>query len=980
MTDFKRQISCALLAAAILFFSNFAQAMPGCSAKASITGDFRICSGNNGTYIGGTKVAGHYYKWSVTGGTITSGQGTDTLTVYWPDALSGVVKLIDSVSASCMDSVKKSVNVGLSSATLSSGGYNILGSASASGKTYTITSNVGSQVGAAWNKNRISLYDNFDFTFNVYQCGSADGMMFVLQNSGNQSIGTNTAGSDMGYYNSPSGIFDQSIGVELDIYKSATGYNDPDDSHLALVKNKNTTPLKPIYSTATKMGASCANAKLRIVWNADIKQLTGYYNGTKIFSWSNDIVDSVFKGNPYVYFGFTGATGGLTATQSFSNDTLIYNKPQITIRGNSTLCSGDSAILSASNGLQYLWTTSDTTKNITVKTAGKYSVIIMDSSGCIMYSDTLNIKVIPPVVPVPGIDQYICPGGKAVIGGAAVSGYSYSWISSPGGYSSSLAMDTVSPSVNTTYYLTVSDRSTGCHKTALVKVFINPSPTAAFTVSSNCANKALSFTNSSSNPASHKMSYLWKFDDGTFSTDSIPKSKSFSKPGSHTIWLIAQTDSGCRDSMFKKVTVFAAPTIDFSVANTCTGSPASFVNSTTLPGGSVTAYHWNFGDGTTSTQSAPTKTYSAPGTYTVWLAATSDRGCTDSISKTISVSPKSKSLFGIFNTCSSDSVEFVNASTIASGHSITGYTWDFGDGSQSTLKDPHHKYAKAGTYSVMLVSTADGGCNDTLKQDAVVSAGPIPKIGGVMNVCLGTPVQFYDSSTVAGPATITGRTWIFGDKSSTSSATNPIHTYTLPGTYWVWLISRTSAGCKDSTSTLVQVNKLPDTGFVATLVKGRQYNFSANDKASVIYLWNFGDNTTATGATASHTYAANGTYTVGLRVANIDSCSETTTHSMTVNASALAEQMEQELGIQLYPNPAQHQFTLGYTLAKQSRVHISILDVTGKQMGVIADAKEPGGNYNWNVNTADYHMQGGVYLIQMIVDGQVINKSLVQLK
>jgi PKD repeat protein len=878
-----------------------------------------------------------------------------------------------------MDSVKKNVNVGLSSATLSASGYNTLGSASVSGKTYTITSNVGSQVGAAWNKNRISLYNNFDFTFNVYQCGSADGMMFVMQNSGNQSIGTNTAGSDLGYYNSPSGIFDQSIGVELDIYKSASGYNDPDDSHLALVKNKNTTPIKPIYSTSSKMGASCANVKLRIVWNADTKVLTGYYSGTKIFSWTNDIVDSVFKGNPYVYFGFTGATGGLTATQSFSNDTLIYNKPQITIRGNATLCSGDSAILSASNGLQYLWTTSDTTKNITVKTAGKYSVIIMDSSGCIAYSDTLNIKVIPPVVANAGIDQYICLGGKAVIGATPVSGYSYSWISSPGGYSSSLAMDTVSPTVNTTYYLSVSDRSTGCHKSAIVKVFINPSPTAAFTVSSNCANKFLSFTNSSSSAANHKMSYLWKFDDGTLSTDSIPR-KSFSKPGSHTIWLIAQTDSGCRDSMSKKVTVFAAPTIDFTVSNSCTGTAAAFTNNTTLPGGNVTAYHWNFGDGTTSTQAAPTKVYNAPGTYTVWLSATSDRGCTDSISKTVSVSPKAKASFGIFNTCASDSVEFVNASIIASGHSITAYSWDFGDGTTSALKDPHHKYAKAGTYSVKLTATADGGCDDTLKQDAVITAGPTVKIGGDINVCVGTTVQLYDSSTVPGPATITGRTWVFGDKSSTSSATNPTHNYTLPGTYWVWLISTTSTGCKDSSSTLVQVNKLPDTGFVATLIKGRQYNFSANDKSSVVYLWNFGDNNTATGATASHTYTSNGTYTVSLRIANIDSCVTSTTHSLAVNASALAEQMEQELGIQLYPNPATHQFTLAYTLARQSMVHIAILDITGRQIGVIANAQEAGGQYNWNVNTNDYNMQGGVYMIQMIVDGQAINKSLIQLK
>lgn len=978
MTYIRNYLSYIVASAFILFSSHFAQAKPGCPANASFTGDFKICSGNTGTYIG-TKTSGHYYHWKVIGGNIVSGQGTDTLSVNWPDALNGTVELIDSVSSSCMDSLKKSVNVGLTSAELAASGYVTLGNASASGKTYTITSNVGSQVSAVWNKSRISLYNNFDFTFNVYQCGAADGMMFVIQNSGNKSIGTATAGSDMGYYNSPSGMFDQSIGIEMDIYQSAAGYNDSDNSHLSLVRNKNTTPLKPQFHVASGLGG-CNKGKLRVVWNADVKLFTVYYNGTKVFSWSNDIVSNVFKGNPYVYFGFTGATGGSTSTQTFSNDTLIYNKPQITIKGNSTLCAGDSSTLSSSNGVQYLWSTSDTTKSIKVKTAGKYSVIVLDSTGCIMYSDTVNIKVNSPVVPKTGVDQYICPGEKAVIGDVPVSGYSYSWFSSPSGFSSSLAGDTVKPAQTTTYYLTVLDRSTGCSKTGHVTVFINPTPTAGFTVSSNCAKRVLTFTNTSSSANKHKLNYVWKFDDGTVTTDSLPKSKSFSKPGSHTIWLIARTDSGCSDSMSKKVTIFAAPTIDFSATGTCTGTAATFTNKTTLSGGNIASYRWSFGDGTFSTQISPTKTYNTAGTYTVWLAATSDRGCSDSISKTITVSPKSKSAFGIFNTCMSDSVQFVNGSTIGSGHTITAYNWDFGDGSKSTLKDPYHKYAKAGTYTVALASTADGGCDDTLKQSVTINPGPTPKIGGIVNVCLGTPVQFYDSSTVASPATISGRTWIFGDKSSTSSTANPTHTYSLPGTYWVWLISHTSTGCKDSASTLVQVNKLPDTGFTATLVKGRQYNFSANDKVSAIYLWNFGDNTTATGATASHTYTNNGTYNVSLRIANIDSCSESTTHDLTVNASGLAEQMERELGIQLYPNPALHQFTLAYTLAKQSKVHIAILDVTGKQIGVIADAQEPGGNYNRNVNTADYHMNAGVYLIQLTVDGQVINKSLIQLK
>lgn len=981
-----------LLPALFLLFSNTSIAGPPCSAKASFTGTFAICSGSTSAYIG-TKTTGHYYRWVVSGGQILSGQGSDTINVYWPDEVTGSVKLIDSMSSTCKDSLQKTVKVGLSASTLAQSGYAVLGSATGSGKTYSVTTNSGSQVGAAWNKSLINLTKNFDFTFKMYQCGGADGMMFVLQNSGLKSIGSGTYGSAMGYYDAPSGTFDQSIGVEFDIYKSGTGYNDSSDSHIALVKNKSTNSIKSqaeisFLSTANvyhdKLG-SCRHYKFRITWNSDLKILTGYFIDSggasyKVFNWSNDIVKNVFNGNPNVYFGFTGGTGAITSTQSFANDTLIYGKPNVSIKGNSVLCAGDSTTLSTSAAAAYLWSTGDTTQTVRVKKGGKYSVIAMDSTGCTAYSDTLTIKVNPAVVPHPGINQFICPGSKAVIGAPAVTGYSYSWYSNPSGYTSSLAMDTVSPKVTTTYYLSVTDKSTGCSKMSPVTVFISPIPSVAFTAVSNCLYAPITFTNSSTSTTGQHLKYTWKFDDGTFSTDSIPVRKSFSKAGVHTVWLIAETDSGCRDSISKKVTVFAAPTVDFSASNTCAGQQTVFTNNSTLVSGNINGYHWNFGDGTTSTATSPGKTYASGGTYTVWLTATSDRGCKDSVSKTITVSTKPVSAFSVSGGCATDSVRFTNMSTIGAGHTISGYSWDFGDGSQSILKDPYHKYTKPGTYTVSLVSTADGGCDDTLKQSVTINAGPTVKIGGNMNVCVGTTVQFYDSSTVAGPATITGRIWNFGDKSSTSSTANPTHTYALPGTYWVWLYSQTSSGCKDSASTLVQVNKLPDTGFTATLVKGRQYNFAANDKVSAVYQWNFGDNTTATGATTSHTYANNGIYTVSLRMANLDSCTESTTHSLNVNANGIAEQMEHELGIQLYPNPSHEQFTLGYSLNKLSMVKVAVMDITGKQIALIAQGNQPAGSYTYNVSANDYHMQAGVYMIQITVDGQVVNKPLVQLK
>ncbi len=58
----------------------------------------------------------------------------------------------------------------------------------------------------------------------------------------------------------------------------------------------------------------------------------------------------------------------------------------------------------------------------------------------------------------------------------------------------------------------------------------------------------------------------------------------------------------------------------------CTvNSPATFTNNTTGPG--TLSYQWNFGDGSSSTAVNPSYTYSAKGTYTVILTATSSAGC-----------------------------------------------------------------------------------------------------------------------------------------------------------------------------------------------------------------------------------------------------------------------------------------------------------------------------------------------------------------
>ena len=117
------------------------------------------------------------------------------------------------------------------------------------------------------------------------------------------------------------------------------------------------------------------------------------------------------------------------------------------------------------------------------------------------------------------------------------------------------------------------------------------------------------------------------------------------------------------------------------------------------------------------------------------------------------------------------------------------YTIDFGDGSNASGSLPvggttvNHTYTTAGSYPVVL-SVSDGIASPAPYTSATVQVAqavdPTAVVGDPITATVGQSVQFNGSnSTPAGG--ITGYAWNFGD-GGTSTAANPTHTYTRPGT------------------------------------------------------------------------------------------------------------------------------------------------------------------------------------------------------
>jgi PKD repeat protein len=248
------------------------------------------------------------------------------------------------------------------------------------------------------------------------------------------------------------------------------------------------------------------------------------------------------------------------------------------------------------------------------------------------------------------------------------------------------------------------------------------------------------------------------------------------------------------------------------------------------------------------------------------------------------------------------SVTFTDLSTNG-GATITSWSWTFGDGGTSTAQSPAHLYTVPGTYTVSLTATNSAGPGSTTKTSYItVTPAPVPPTAAFS----GTPtsgdapltVQFTDEST-QGSSPITGRLWHFGDGDS-STATDPSHVYTTPGSYTVVLNVATADGeGREDKVDYIQVLTppvAPTANFSADVTTGAaplQVQFtdlSATGGATITsWAWDFGDSTTSTDQNPLHTFADAGTYTVTLTATNsAGSGGNTKTDYITVTSSQAA--------------------------------------------------------------------------------------------
>ncbi len=378
--------------------------------------------------------------------------------------------------------------------------------------------------------------------------------------------------------------------------------------------------------------------------------------------------------------------------------------------------------------------------------------------------------------------------------------------------------------------------------------------------------KTVNFFNTTA--GSGTFTYAWDFGDGTGSNQANPV-HNYTAFGTYSVKLIATSSYGCSNVVVKNNFVVADSIFtNFSIpASVCLNSPLP-INNLSGPAATVIS-SWTFGDGTVSSIFNPTKLYNSPGTYAVKLVNRFENGCTDSVTKNLTVLNKSAVVITNSQPQGACKPPLTVTFTDATAGSVSSQ-WNFGDGTTGTGATATHTYTTSGSFAVKLVVTNTGGCRDSLTLPGLIVVAP-PRADFQTNAPGGcVPFTLNATANISSAEPITAYSWTFGD-GTTSSVANPSHTYNSIGIYVVKLVVTTSGGCKDSTTQTIRVGTQPVIGFKVVpnpVCARKEITFSDTSLLGTAVFWNFGDGSTSAQRNPVYRYNLPGTYNLLLRVDN----------------------------------------------------------------------------------------------------------------
>ena len=324
-------------------------------------------------------------------------------------------------------------------------------------------------------------------------------------------------------------------------------------------------------------------------------------------------------------------------------DLFIQDIPPLTVQINATTinCPGENVVVttSISGGLapfSYLWNTGAQTPtiNFTPSVSATYSVEV--SGTCSNQPSSANIMVTVPVfqpltISVNNDITEICPYIPVLLditptGGSGI--YTFEWLENTTQISS-LDTVTVSPALSTSFVATVTDNCGSVASETVIYTISSPPLIVTTSPAIEICPEDSALISASASGGYGNYYYVWPHNNTTVNSLWV-------YPSVTTNYVVNVSDECQTFSVPAIATVIVIePNANFEISSNTLmiGLPIAFQNTST----NASFYTWSFGEGTTSSLVNPIITYFIDSTYYVTLIVTDNKGCTDTITKPITI-------------------------------------------------------------------------------------------------------------------------------------------------------------------------------------------------------------------------------------------------------------------------------------------------------------------------------------------------------
>ncbi len=186
-------------------------------------------------------------------------------------------------------------------------------------------------------------------------------------------------------------------------------------------------------------------------------------------------------------------------------------------------------------------------------------------------------------------------------------------------------------------------------------------------------------------------------------------------PASTTSYVVEVYDSTGCPSVFDTVNVEVNPKPNPAFGATpfagCAPHTVDFVDYSTP---NIVAWLWDFGDGNTSTQQNPTHIYQYPGSYSISLTVTTNKGCVETFAQSNLITVHAQPVADFFAVpeiapLNSSTIQFTDQTTNAGS-----WQWQFGSEGSSADENPTWTFSTVGYHQVCLTASTPAGCVDSV--------------------------------------------------------------------------------------------------------------------------------------------------------------------------------------------------------------------------------------------------------------------------